>query len=150
MSKTSSEGSETTTEELPPCPESVPNVDTEEDEIFAEKAILFRFSSERTEWLTRGCGLLKILKHKDTGIYRILMRQNQTYKVRANHQIPYLGTLRLSPGSNRQFLWTAFDYSDNEEARELFAVRFALPGIASSFQTSYESGQAANRSIIEK
>jgi hypothetical protein len=69
------------------------------------------------------------------------MRQNQTYVVRTNDQIPYLGTLAEVPGSNRQFFWTAFDFSTTEESRELFAVRFALSAIAAAFRSAFEAGQ---------
>jgi hypothetical protein len=149
MSKDSgSEADDSKSEELPPRPE-VPNADIDEEQVFAEKAILFRFCSEKLEWITRGSGLLKVLKHSRTGKYRILMRQNQTYVVRANHQIPYLGTLRVHQGSNRQFTWTAFDFSGEDEVRELFAVRFGLPEIANAFKSAFETGQAANKAILD-
>jgi E3 SUMO-protein ligase RanBP2 len=148
MSKDSaSEGDDSKSEELP-APAEAPNADTDEDQVFAEKAILFRFCSEKLEWITRGSGLLKVLKHRETGKYRILMRQNQTYVVRANHQIPYLGALRVCQGSNRQFTWTAFDFSGEEVVRELFAVRFGLPEIAAAFKSAFETGQAANKAIL--
>jgi Ran-binding protein 1 len=149
MSRHGSEDAESTGDDVVP-PAQAPNVDTHEDECFAEKAILYRFCDEKSEWVTRGSGVLKILRHKETAFYRILMRQNQTYVVRANHQIPYLGTLTEAPGSNRQFFWTAFDFSTPEETRELFAVRFALPAIAAAFRSAFEAGQAANRALIEK
>jgi hypothetical protein len=147
MSKAGSEGGDSTGDELPLSPEP-PNVDTDEDECFADKAILYRYSDEKSEWIARGSGVLKILKHKETGIFRIVMRQNKTYVVRANHQIPYLGTLAEAAGNNRQFFWTAFDFSTQEETRELFSVRFALPAIAAAFQSAFEAGQAANRALI--
>jgi hypothetical protein len=149
MSKQTSEGSESAGDDVAP-PAAAPNVDTDEDECFADKAILYRFCDEKSEWVARGSGVLKILRHKETGVYRILTRQNQTYVVRANHQIPYLGTLTEAPGGNRQFFWTAFDFSTHEEARELFAVRFALPAIAAAFKAAFEAGQAANRALIDK
>jgi hypothetical protein len=147
-SKSSSQGSESASEEVHP-PAEVPNADTNEEQCFAEKAILFRFCSEKLEWVSKGSGLLKVLKHNETGKYRILMRQNQTYVVRANHQIPYLGALKVCQGSNRQFAWTAFDFSGDDEVRELFAVRFALPGVGDAFKAAFEAGQEANRAILD-
>jgi len=122
-----------------------PNRETEEDSIFQDAAILFRFSSELNEWVGRGTGILKVLKHKQNGTYRILMRQNQTYRVCANHQVPYLGALLPKSGSNREFIWTAFDFADEPEIRELFAVRFSLPNIANAFRLAYEEAREANR-----
>jgi hypothetical protein len=143
MTKSNSEGSDLAADEVPP-PETR-NADTDDDECFSEKAILYRFCSEKSEWVTRGSGVLKILKHKQTSVHRILLRQNQTYVVRANHQIPYLGRLEELPGNNCSFFWTAFDFSTPEETRELFAVKFALPAIAAAFKSAFEAGQAANR-----
>jgi hypothetical protein len=149
MSKPSSEGSESTGDEVSPPPEA-PNVDTDEEQCFADKAILYRFSSEKSEWVCRGSGLLKILKHKTTGAHRILMRQNQTYVVRANHQIPYLGRLGEGSAGSRHFFWTAFDFSTPDETRELYAVKFALPGIALSFKSAFETGQTSNKALFDK
>jgi hypothetical protein len=147
MSKSGSDAAEASADEPLPPPEAR-NADTAEDECFAEKAILYRFCSEKSEWITRGSGVLKILKHKDTGVHRILMRQNQTYVVRANHQIPYLGRLSESSSNPCHFFWTAFDFSTQDETRELFAVKFALPAIAAEFKTAFEAGQAANKALI--
>jgi hypothetical protein len=145
MPPSAEESQDSCADEVPPCPESVQNVDTDEEEIFAEKAILFRFATEATEWLTRGQGVLKILKNKGTGRHRILMRQSQTYKVRANHHIPHLGSLLYRDGHDQEFYWTAFDYTDTEETRELFAVRLASPKVSAAFKAAFEAGQTANK-----
>jgi hypothetical protein len=122
----------------------------EEDEIFAQKAVLFRFSTESTEWLARAQGILKVLKNRETGCYRILMRQDQTYKVRANHHIPHLGSLHSQEGNDLVCFWTAFDYADNDEVRELFAVRFSSPKPADAFKAAFAAGQLANKDSVEK
>jgi hypothetical protein len=149
MSKPPSEGSESGGDDVPAPPEA-PNVDTDEEQCFADKAILYRFCSEKSEWVCRGSGLLKILKHKETGVYRILMRQNQTYVVRANHQIPYLGKLDEGPAGSHHFYWTAFDFSTPDETRELWAVKFALPDIAVAFKSAFKVGQTANKALFDK
>lgn len=129
----------------------IPNADIDEDEKFAEQGTLFRFSRERNEWNERGFGIIKILEDKETGFQRILMRQNQTYKVRVNHQIPYLGKLHTLEGSDREFSWTAFDFSDTNEQdnREMFAVRFDFPTIAEKFKDAFQEGQLCNKRIME-
>lgn len=59
----------------------------EEDEevIFSERSKLFRLTNK--EWKERGLGDLKILKHKETGQYRLVMRREQVLKLCANHKL---------------------------------------------------------------
>lgn len=128
----------------------IPNVETEEDEIFAKDAILYRFCFDKNEWVGRGNGLLKVLKHKETGVYRLLMRQSQTYRLRINHQVPYWGSLKECQKSDRQFMWTMYDSVMGEEQREVFAVRFATAEIANDFKSAFVAGQEANKAIIDK
>ena len=124
-----------------------PDCETEEEKIFEDSCILYRFSKEIYDWVGRGIGKIKVLKHKTTGSYRILMRQNQTYRVCLNHQVPYIGSIFPKKGSTREFIWTAFDFADGKEIRELFAVRFGLPDTANAFKAAFEQGQAANKVI---
>lgn len=126
------------------------NVDTDEDEVFAEQCTLFCFSQERSEWNERCFGMLKILRDRKAGFERILMRQDETFRVRANHNVPYLGTLHALNGSNREFSWTAYDFDETskENTRELFAVRFAAPDIAARFKAAFGTAQRVNRGIM--
>ena len=148
MSRTS-DSTDCAPDDLGPLPEPE-NPDTEEEHVFAEKAILYRFSTETNEWLERGHGVLKVLKSNDSGVYRILMRENRTYLVRANHRVPHFGTLTPLQGSDRQFKWITFDFATGEEERELFAVRFAQPETAAAFKAAFEKGQEANKAIKER
>lgn len=135
------------------CLEEMPepaNPDTDEEEVFATKAALYRFCSEKQQWDTRANGVLKILKNNETGVHRVIMRQALTYLVRMNHQIPYLGTISSFQKSDCQLKWTAFDYADQDEVRELFAVKFAEPTISNAFKAAFEAGQAANKAIYDK
>lgn len=150
MSISSEAVDESTDETLIPAATKAPNVDTDEKELFANEAILFIFNREKNEWISRGSGELKILQNND-GYYRILMRQDRTFVVRVNHQIPYLGTLHTIKGSNVEFSWTAFDFADTKEPdnRQLFAVHFANKEIAASFKTAFETGQSSNKKLME-
>lgn len=46
---------------------------------------MFRFDAEGNQWKERGTGDVKLLKHKTTGKIRLLLRQEKTLKVCANH-----------------------------------------------------------------
>jgi hypothetical protein len=46
---------------------------------------LYRLSPADKEWKERGLGMAKILKHKVTGVTRIIMREEKTLKLRLNH-----------------------------------------------------------------
>lgn len=51
------------------------------------RAKLYRFASENDppEWKERGTGDVKLLKHKEKGTIRVLMRRDRTLKICANH-----------------------------------------------------------------
>jgi len=49
------------------------------------RAKLFRFLKDDLEWKERGTGDVRLLKHKETGKTRLVMRRDKTLKVCANH-----------------------------------------------------------------
>lgn len=49
------------------------------------RAKLFKFDRESREWKERGTGDVRLLKHKDNGKTRLVMRRDKTLKVCANH-----------------------------------------------------------------
>jgi hypothetical protein len=55
------------------------------------KCKLYRFDTGSNEWKERGVGQVKLLQHKANKKVRLLMRQDKTLKIRANH----LGDWRL-------------------------------------------------------
>lgn len=46
---------------------------------------MYRFDKEGNQWKERGAGTVKLLKHKQTGKVRLVMRQSKTLKICANH-----------------------------------------------------------------
>lgn len=58
-----------------------------EPSMSTRRAKLYRFASENDppEWKERGTGDVKLLKHKEKGTIRVLMRRDRTLKICANH-----------------------------------------------------------------
>ncbi len=56
-----------------------------EEVVFKMRAKLFRFDRETREWKERGTGDVRLLKHKENGKTRLVMRRDKTLKVCANH-----------------------------------------------------------------
>nr|KJB83892.1 hypothetical protein B456_013G269700 [Gossypium raimondii] len=56
-----------------------------EDPMLDLKSKLYRFDKEGNQWKERGAGTVKLLKHKETGKVRLVMRQSKTLKICANH-----------------------------------------------------------------
>lgn len=80
-----------------------------EDQTFKMRAKLFKFDRESKEWKERGTGDVRLLKHKENGKTRLVMRRDKTLKVCANHysmcspcstptSIPCSHTFRSCPG----------------------------------------------------
>ncbi|XP_010285594.1 PREDICTED: E3 SUMO-protein ligase RanBP2 [Phaethon lepturus] len=125
---------------------SLPEVEVksgEEDEeiIFKERAKLYRWDRDATQWKERGVGEIKILFHTQKKYYRVLMRRDQVLKVCANHVITKEMNLVPSDTSNNALIWTATDYADGEVKVEQLAVRFKSQEMANSFKRRFEECQ---------
>eukprot|EP00877_Chromochloris_zofingiensis_P011831 jgi/Chrzof1/6901/Cz02g02200.t1 len=57
----------------------------EEESLLELKCKLYRFEVANNEWKERGIGHVRLLKHKGNQKIRLLMRQEKTLKIRANH-----------------------------------------------------------------
>lgn len=95
---------------------SVSQVETksgEEDEeiLFKERAKLYRWDRDLSQWKERGIGDIKILFHPAKRFYRILMRREQVLRVCANHTITQAMELKPMNASANALIWTATDYS---------------------------------------
>uniref|UniRef100_A0A2K6GXH1 Ran-specific GTPase-activating protein n=1 Tax=Propithecus coquereli TaxID=379532 RepID=A0A2K6GXH1_PROCO len=105
------------------------------------RAKLFRFASENDlpEWKERGTGDVKLLKHKEKGTIRLLMRRDKTLKICANHYITPMMELKPNAGSDRAWVWnTHADFADECPKPELLAIRFLNAENAQKFKTKFE------------
>lgn len=96
----------------------------DEDVLLDLKAKLYRFDKEGNQWKERGTGSVKILKHKETGKVRLVMRQVKTLKICANHLILPSIKLQEHAGNEKSCVWHATDFSDGELKDETFCIRF--------------------------
>lgn len=97
-----------------------------EEQTFKMRAKLFKFDRESREWKERGTGDVRLLKHKENGKTRLVMRRDKTLKVCANHYV--VPDMKLSPnvGSDRSWVWNAgADVSEGEPEAATLAIRFA-------------------------
>ncbi|XP_026233209.1 E3 SUMO-protein ligase RanBP2 isoform X1 [Anabas testudineus] len=130
-------------EPIVPLPDKV-DVKTgeeEEEEIFCNRAKLYRFDTETKEWKERGIGNVKILKHSTKGKFRLLMRREQVLKICANHYITADMLLKPNAGSDKSWVWNAIDYADEEPKPEQLAIRFKTVDEASLFKSKFEEAQ---------
>ncbi|KAH7930019.1 hypothetical protein BV22DRAFT_1028765 [Leucogyrophana mollusca] len=120
-------------------------MEEDEDVLFKMRAKLFRFDTPSSEWKERGTGDVRLLKHKDTGKIRLVMRRDKTLKVCANHAIS--AEMRLQPniGSDRSWVYKVLaDYSESPPTAETLAIRFANSDNAGQFKSAFEDAQRNN------
>ncbi|RKF63619.1 Ran-specific GTPase-activating protein 1 [Erysiphe neolycopersici] len=122
-----------------------------EEQIFKMRAKLFKFDKEGNDWKERGTGDVRLLKHKENGITRLVMRREKTLKVCANHYI--VPEMKLSPnvGSDRSWVWSAAaDVSENEPEAQTLAIRFANSENANLFKEAFIKAQQENMTYFNK
>ncbi|XP_077571050.1 ran-specific GTPase-activating protein-like isoform X1 [Stigmatopora nigra] len=121
--------------------QEVKTLEEDEEELFKMRAKLYRFASEidPPEWKERGTGDVKLLRHKEKGTIRLLMRRDRTLKLCANHQILPMMELKPNAGSDRAWVWnTLADYADEEPKPELLAIRFLNAENAQKFKVKFD------------
>ena len=69
-------------------------------------------------------------------------------KVIANHAIDPRIKLEPNAGSDRSWVWSAFDFAEGELVETVFALRFADSEIAEKFKTAFEDAQKEMESVL--
>ena len=145
--------------------EKVKVVTNEEDEeiLFQNRAKLYVFIKEdvyggekrSNYWKERGLGDIKVLKHRENGKCRVVMRQEKTLKVCSNFR-PQTSSPLVANTTSKSWLFHAFDPLDTEEGAEeggegsaspelkQYAVKFKTQEIANEFKEKFEVAQKAN------
>ncbi|ORY09968.1 ran-specific GTPase-activating protein 1 [Clohesyomyces aquaticus] len=121
-----------------------------EEQVFKMRAKLFKFDRESREWKERGTGDVRLLKHKENGKTRLVMRRDKTLKVCANHYV--VPDMKLSPnvGSDRSWVWNAAaDVSEGEPEAQTLAIRFANSDNANAFKEAFIKAQQENEALFK-
>jgi Ran-binding protein 1 len=104
------------------------------------------------EWKERGTGDVKLLKNKANGRVRLLMRQEKTLKIVANHYVVdnagAFYSLKPNAGSDKIWVWLAQDYAEGEMAVEQFALKFGTPEKAKGFYDAFEEAKKINAAAM--
>ncbi|CAL8329192.1 unnamed protein product [Arctogadus glacialis] len=133
--------------------QEVKTLEEDEEELFKMRAKLYRFSSDNDppEWKERGTGDVKLLKHKEKGTIRLLMRRDRTLKICANHQITTMMELKPNAGSDRAWVWnTLADFADESPKPELLAIRFLNAENAQKFKVKFDECKEEVRKSTEE
>jgi len=127
----------------------------EEEVIYSHRGKLFLYGetlldvgSGNKSWKERGIGDIRILKHRESQRMRVLMRQEKTMKVIVNHALDPRIKLEPNAGSDRSWVWCAYDFASGELVETVFAIRFADSDIANNFKKIFEEKQAEMEKIL--
>lgn len=132
--------------------QDVKTLEEDEEELFKMRAKLYRFASEINppEWKERGTGDVKLLKHKEKGTIRLLMRRDRTLKICANHHIMPTMELKPNSGCDRAWVWnTLADYADESPKPELLAIRFLNAENAQKFKGKFDECKEEIRKTLD-
>lgn len=132
--------------------QDVKTLEEDEEELFKMRAKLYRFASENDppEWKERGTGDVKLLRHKEKGSIRLLMRRDRTLKICANHHIMPLMELKPNAGSDRAWVWnTHADFADEKPKAEMLAIRFLNAENAQKFKMKFDECKEEVRKFLE-
>ena len=124
----------------------------EEDEVivYKQRAKLFRFDTETKEWKERGTGDAKFLLNKSSARVRFLMRRDKVQKICANHYLSKDMVLTPNVGSDKSWVYSAQDFSENEARMEQLAIRFKNSDIANTFKQKFEECRDWNELVLKE
>lgn len=90
-----------------------------------------------------------MLRHREHQKIRVLMRQDKTMKVICNHVLDPRISLEPNAGSDRSWVYSAFDFSSGELEETVFAVKFGDSDKAETFKEAFEKYQAEMKKLLD-
>jgi Ran-binding protein 1 len=76
------------------------------------------------------------------------MRQEKTMKVIANHALDPRIKLEPNVGSDRSWVWSAFDFAEGDLVETVFALRFSDSDTAKEFKEKFEESQKEMEKLL--
>lgn len=124
-----------------PLPDKIEVKTGEEDEeaLYSHRAKLYRYDTTVKEWKERGLGDIKLLRHKESGKLRLLMRREHVLKLCLNHLLA--DDLKFALRDEKTWMWATADYSDGEFEYMQFACRFKTSEIAMDFKKAIDDAR---------
>merc|ERR1712216_884497 len=98
-------------------------------------------------WIERGVGEVKLPKHRENSMVRVLMRQEKTMKIICNHVVDPRIELEPNVGSDRSWVWSAWDFSSGELEDTIFAIRFGNSDSAKEYKEAFEKAKAHMKAL---
>lgn len=95
----------------------------------------------------RGAGDLKLMNNKVSKKIRLIMRQDKTWKVIANHFVTAqqgFCELKALKTSEKTWVWTCYDFSDEEPKVEQLCVKFTTAEEVDRFKSEFEKALEVN------
>ena len=129
--------------------EAVKTGEEDEDLIYKARCKLFRWRDN--EWKERGIGDMKLLRHKTDKKIRYILRQDKTLKIVANFYVAESPLCDLKPhqGSEKMFIFSAYDCSDEKPDVEQFVIKLGNAEKAKDFQKHFNDAKEFNKLIKE-
>jgi len=128
----------------------------DEDILWKQRAKLFIFGETmldkgtgKKQWNEKGVGDCKLLKNKESNHIRLLMRQEKTMKIIANHICdPRIELTPNQGASDRSWVWIAYDFSEGELEEKMFAIRFGQSESAQEFKAEFSKAQESMKAVF--
>ena len=113
------------------------------------RAKLYRLRDE--QWKERGTGNAKLLRNKTTKKIRFVMRQEKTLKPVANFFLQESPLCDLVPMKNtdKAYLWSCNDCSEEEPRLEKLCARFQTTDNTALFKAAFEAARIFNQAVKE-
>jgi len=129
----------------------------DEDIVYKERSKLFLYGETLLDkgtgnktWRERGTGDVKILKHRESGRLRVLMRQDKTMKMIINHFLdPRISEPVPHNGNDKAWVWIAYDFAELELIETTFALKFGTVEKAAAFKAAFVAGQKENDLVLK-
>lgn len=127
--------------------QEVKSGEEETEEVFNARAKLYRWRD--AQWKERGVGQAKVLKHKATGKYSFILRQDATMKLMAYFYVYGKGlcSLQKLQTAEKTVFWSCIDMSEGSPKLEKFCLRVKTNEELEQFQKAFELAYEENSKL---